>query len=224
MKFELLVFDWDGTLMDSIARIVASVRGAFADMAFSQPSREHARDVIGLGLEPAMMRLCPDATPNELAHLMERYRHHYLIANQTPTPMFEGAIEVVRGLHAQGYLLGVATGKSRRGLDRAFELSGLGDCFHATRCGDEAFSKPHPEMLEGLMDELGVLPDRTLMIGDTEYDLEMARNAGTRSLGVSYGVHHRDRLELLQPLGCLDRIDQLPAWLDDQALSARKTS
>ncbi|KAA6185885.1 HAD-IA family hydrolase [Thiohalocapsa marina] len=217
MKFDLLVFDWDGTLMDSEARIVASMSAAFADLGLQPPPPAQARDVIGLGLEQAIRRLWPESAPTQRLDLIQRYRHHFLEANDTPTPLFEQAAEVVTELHAAGYLLAVATGKSRRGLDSALRQTGLDAVFHATRCADETFSKPHPQMLLELLDELGTDAGRCLMIGDTEYDLQMARNAGVAALGVSYGVHAPERLLALEPLGCLSAIAELPQWLGQGA-------
>lgn len=211
--YELLVFDWDGTLMDSAARIVASLRAAFEDIGLDPPEPAAARNIIGLGLSHVMQRLAPDASAETHERLIQRYRSHYLEVNDTPTPLFPGAADVIAELHAQGYLLAVATGKSRIGLDRALAESELGAYFHATRSADETFSKPHPQMLLELLDELGVDAQRALMIGDTEYDLLTARNARVDALAVCYGAHEPERLLSLQPLGCLSAIDALPPWL-----------
>lgn len=214
MRLELIVFDWDGTLMDSAARIVGCMRAAFSDLGRSPPNPEAARDVIGLALAEALQRLAPDATPAETARLVERYRHHYLVESNIDIDLFEGAREVVEALAASDYLLAVATGKGRQGLDAALESTGLGRLFHGTRCADETFSKPNPAMLMELMDELGVRPSETLMIGDTVYDMQMARNAGTHRLAVGYGVHEPARLLEHEPLGCLSSIRELPDWLE----------
>jgi phosphoglycolate phosphatase len=216
-KFELLVFDWDGTLMDSEARIVACLQGAIGDLGLPHKEVADLRNIIGLGLAEAIDTLFPGSDATTQQALVDRYRHHFLVADPTPSALFEGAAEVLRGLAAQGYLLAVATGKGRRGLDKVLEETGLGPLFHATRCADETFSKPHPQMLLELMDHLGAEPGATLMIGDTEYDMEMARNAQTHALAVSYGVHHMERLLRHGPLGCLDRIGDLPLWLQDDA-------
>jgi len=213
MTFKLIVFDWDGTLMDSEARIVACIQSAFADIGRPPPSREASRDVIGLGLEEAMATLWPEGGVLQRRKVIDCYRHHFLEANETPSDLFPGALDVLDWLDAQGYLLGVATGKSRRGLDLVLESSGLAARFHATRCADETFSKPHPEMLLQLMDELGVYPSDTLMIGDTEYDMELARNAGTSALAVCHGVHDRERLMRHRPLDCLASLADIPRWL-----------
>lgn len=188
MSFKLLVFDWDGTLMDSEARIVACIQSAFADLGEMPPPREVAREVIGLGLEEAMTMLWPDGSVVQRRELVDRYRFHFLGGNESSS-LFPGARELIEDLKQRGLLLAVATGKSRRGLESALASTGLRGHFHATRCADETFSKPHPEMLLQVMDELGAHRSETLMIGDTEYDMEMARNAGVAALAVAYGVH-----------------------------------
>lgn len=210
---ELIVFDWDGTLMDSEGRIVASMQAAFRDLGLASPPATAVRGVIGLGLEEAIRRLPGFDGEQTLAQLIARYRHHYLVADATPTPLFEGAQALIEGLHAQGRLLAVATGKSRRGLDQALDQTGLRPWFHATRCAEETFSKPHPGMLHELMDELGVTPAVTLMIGDTDYDLQMAHTAGVRVLAVGYGTQTPERLLALQPLACAPSIAVLSDWL-----------
>jgi phosphoglycolate phosphatase len=227
-RYELLVFDWDGTLMDSAGRIVASMRAAFEEVGLTPPEPAAARNVIGLGLSHAIGELAPGATEESISRLMARYRSHYLEVNDMPTPLFPGADQVIADLHAEGYLLAVATGKSRPGLDRALVESGLGRFFHATRSADETHSKPHPQMLLELLDELGVGQADALMIGDTEYDLLTARNAGVDCLAVSYGAHARERLLGHGPLACLDSIDALPPWLatanrDEPTPKAQKT-
>lgn len=219
MKYQFLVFDWDGTLMDSAARIVASLTAGFTELGVEPPAPARCRDIIGLGLEEAILSLWPDSTVAQRRQLIERYRHHYLDANDTPTPLFTGAETVVAGLYDAGYLMAVATGKSRRGLDAALDETGLGRWFHATRSAEETFSKPHPRMLIELMNEFGVGAKDCLMIGDTEYDLQMAANADVDAVAVSCGAHEADRLLAMQPLACLSGIDALPDWLARQATS-----
>lgn len=214
MQYKLIVFDWDGTLMDSEARIVACMQAAFAENGLPPPEREAARNVIGLGLVQAMAQLWPDADDARRNRVMECYRHHYLIADKTPSPLFPGARELLDRLLEQDYLLAVATGKSRRGLDAALEQTGLGDRFHATRCADETFSKPHPAMLLQIMAELGVDGAATLMVGDTEYDLQMARNAGVGAVAVAYGVHGRERLLDHEPLDCFETLEDMRSWFE----------
>ena len=213
MTFSLIVFDWDGTLMDSQARIVDCLQAAFVEVGQPMPSREAAADIIGLGLDDAMARLWPAADAPQRQLVADHYRRHFLGGNTTPSALFPGALETLERLHAAGYLLAVATGKSRRGLDLALAETGLAGHFQATRCADESFSKPHPQMLLEIMDELGVAPARTLMIGDTEYDLQMAANAGAAALAVCYGVHAPERLRALRPLACLNSLAAIPDWL-----------
>ena len=213
MNFELIVFDWDGTLMDSEARIVACIQAAFADLSLPAPERAAARDVIGLGLEEAMARLLPTGDAALRGQVAVQYRRHFLGGNQTPSALFPGARETLDWMTGQGYRLAVATGKSRAGLNKSLVETGLSHVFHATRTADETFSKPHPQMLLELMDELGARPDETLMIGDTEYDLQMASNAGVRSLAVCYGVHPPGRLLACEPLACLDSLRAIRDWL-----------
>jgi len=214
MHFELIVFDWDGTLMDSEAKIVACIRAAFEDVGEPAPTPEAARNIIGLGLEDAMAELWPQAGPDQWSRVADRYRYYFLGGDQTPSTLFPGARELMDWLSDAGYLLAVATGKSRRGLDISLDATGLAGRFHATRCADETFSKPHPEMLLQIMDELGVSGTDTLMVGDTEYDMQMASNAGARALAVCYGVHDRERLLMQGPLGCLETLAELRPWLE----------
>ncbi len=211
-NYDLIVFDWDGTLMDSAGAIVASIQGACQDLDLEVPSELACRHIIGLGLTEAIAHLLPTLTADDYPKLVDRYRHHFLGQDEN-IPLFDGAERIVRDLHQAGFTLGVATGKSRRGLDRVLEHTGLGVYFHATRCADECFSKPHPEMLEQLMEELGATRERTLMIGDTSHDLQMAQNAGVASLAVSYGAHPRNELLTHAPLACLDEIGELEQWL-----------
>jgi phosphoglycolate phosphatase len=213
-EFNLIVFDWDGTLMDSEARIVACVRAAIRDLELPLLDDHAISNIIGLGLREAIDTLYPGSDEQLHRNMVDRYRYHFLTANPTPSEMFEGAREVLESLADEGYLLAVATGKGRVGLDKVLHETGLGELFHGTRCSDETFSKPHPQMLLELMDELGVESHETLMIGDTEYDLQMAKNAGTRALGVSYGVHAIERLHQHEPLDILDSIGELPGWLE----------
>jgi phosphoglycolate phosphatase len=217
MPCKLIVFDWDGTLMDSEARIVACIHSAFADLGLPLPTAEAARDIIGLGLDEALSVLLPEAGREGRRLLIDRYRHHFLYVNDTPSQLFPGVSETLDWLRSQGYLLGVATGKSRQGLDQALASTRLAGFFDATRCADETFSKPHPEMLLQIMDELGANGPETLMVGDTEYDMQMARSAGAHALAVCYGVHSPERLMAQGPLGCLADLADMPAWLEKRA-------
>jgi phosphoglycolate phosphatase len=215
-RFNLLVFDWDGTLMDSAGTIVSSIQAACRDLDLPVPGEDDARHIIGLGLNEAVAHLLPDLDVSEYGRLIERYRHYYL-AQDAEIPLFEGARETIARLHEAGFLLAVATGKGRRGLDRALQHSGLGAYFHTTRCADECFSKPHPAMLLEIMAELGVPRSRTLMIGDTSHDLQMANNAEVSALGVAYGAHPKEHLLALAPLHCIDDFSELGPWLEANA-------
>lgn len=211
-QFELLVFDWDGTLMDSAATIVESIQSASSDVGLPVPSDPDARHIIGLGLDDALCYLFPGISRKNYGALVERYRFHFL-ARDSEIPLFSGAAEAIRELRQASFLLAVATGKSRTGLNRALKNTGLRSCFHATRCADEGFSKPHPGMLHALMDELGTAPERTLMIGDTTHDLQMAANAGIAAIGAAYGAHPRNALLEFSPLACLESFSELRRWL-----------
>lgn len=215
-RYELIVFDWDGTLMDSAGMIVHCVQAAARDLGLEPPPEERARHIIGLGLGDALRHALPDLPEDHYEDLVERYRHHYL-SRDHELALFAGADALVQALAEGGYWLGVATGKSRRGLERVLEHSGIGACFHATRCADECHSKPHPQMLEELMAEFAVAPAATLMIGDTTHDLLMARNAGVDAVAVSYGAHPRDALEAVAPRYCAHSIGELAAWLTANA-------
>jgi phosphoglycolate phosphatase len=212
-NFKLLVFDWDGTLMDSAPRIVASFQAAITDLGMEKRSPAQIRHIIGLGLDTAIATLFPGASTQQYLQLAERYRHHFLGNHALATPLFPGVAEILHTLHAADYWLAVATGKSRKGLNRALAESQLTNVFHSTRTADETSSKPNPQMLQEIMDELGILPTDTLMIGDTEYDLQMAHNAGVASVAVSYGVHDKALLLACNPLICIDSLPALPAWL-----------
>ncbi|MDP5240873.1 HAD-IIIA family hydrolase [Uliginosibacterium sp. 31-16] len=211
-NFDLIVFDWDGTLMDSTALIVESIQAACADIGVAIPPRERAAHVIGLSLLGAVQEVAPDLDEAGCQQLAERYRHHYL-ARDHETVLFDGARELLESLREQGYQLAIATGKARRGLNRVLAQSGLEPLFHASRCADESFSKPHPGMLLELMDELFVAPERTLMIGDTTHDLLMAKNAGAAALAMTYGAHPVEGLAAEQPLALLDSMRALRDWL-----------
>jgi phosphoglycolate phosphatase len=215
-RYELIVFDWDGTLMDSAGMIVDSVQAAARDLGLEPPPDERARHIIGLGLGDALRYALPDLPEDHYDELVERYRHHYL-SRDHELLLFAGADELIQKLAQSGFRLGVATGKSRRGLDRALVHSGLGNYFHATRCADECHSKPHPQMIEELMGEFAVLPAQTLMIGDTTHDLLMAKNAGVDAVAVSYGAHPRDVLDEVASVYCAASVGDLAAWLAENA-------
>ena len=199
--------------MDSAARIVNCVQSAARDLDLEEPEDSSIRNIIGLSLPNAVDILFPSADSRLVDNISQRYRHHFLYENTTPSPLFEGAERVLRELGSQRYLLAVATGKGRRGLNLELASTGLGDLFHTTRCADEGFSKPNPGMLIQIMDELGVDAVDTLMIGDTEYDMQMAENAGAAALAVSYGAHEPERLLRHEPLGCVNAISEIVDWL-----------
>lgn len=212
-KFELLVFDWDGTLMDSVEHIVSALIAAAKDI--NAPERHHTelRDIIGLGLREALDRLYPEMNDDEITHLCDRYRYHFVEANTVHSSLFHGVEKMLLNLQSNGLKLAVATGKARAGLQRVFDDTGYGNFFHTSRCADESGSKPQPHMLHEIMSELSVPAEKTLMIGDTAYDMEMAHNAGTASLAVSYGVHDCERMGQFSPLDCVHSIEELECWL-----------
>jgi phosphoglycolate phosphatase len=215
-RYELIVFDWDGTLMDSAAAIVAAIMAACRDLGIEPPSEERARHIIGLGLQDAIRSALPNLPARDYGRLAERYRHHYL-SRDAELSLFPGARELVADLHAGGHRLAVATGKSRQGLQRALAHSGLGELFHATRCADECFSKPHPAMLLEIMEALEVDRGAVLMVGDTTHDLQMARNAGVDGLAVSFGAHPETALLAERPVACAGSFVELAAWIRENA-------
>lgn len=220
LPFQLLVFDWDGTLMDSIATIVACTQAALRDLGLGDVAAETIRGTVGLGLRETIEVIHPGCDDALFGRIIESYREHWLGTFRDRPLLFAGVEETLARLAGAGYLLGVATGKSRRGLDYALETCNLGGLFHATRTADEACSKPHPQMLLDVLDDLGVAPGDAVMIGDTTYDLEMAQNARTAGIGVLSGSHGRQDLERFAPLACLDDVVALPAWLAARAPAA----
>jgi len=211
-NFDLIAFDWDGTLFDSTALIVQCIQDACRDLGITVPSQADAAYVIGLGLHDALKHAAPGLPADRYPELGARYRHHY-IARQDELVLFDGSLAMLQGLKARNHLLAVATGKGRRGLDDALAHSQLKGLFDATRTADETMSKPHPLMLQELMAELGVPPERTLMIGDTTHDLLLARNAGTARVAVSYGAHEREAFAEHAPLFVAHSTAELSAWL-----------
>ncbi len=215
-RYDLIVFDWDGTVMDSTAIIAGSIQAACRDLHLTVPSDEAARHVIGLGLQQALRHAVPDAPEEMYEPLVARYRHHFL-AQDGAIPLFEGARETIAELHAAGYWLGVATGKNRNGLDRALTSTDMKQYFHATRTAEQTRSKPDPTMLLELMDELGVSAERTLMIGDTTHDLLLAQNAKVAAVALGHGAHPPEQLREIGPLALLDDFVQLRAWFKANA-------
>jgi phosphoglycolate phosphatase len=211
-EIQLIAFDFDGTLMDSTIAIIESIQCAAADIGVPVPSSERASHIIGLGLLDALRHAMPDLPQERYRELGDRYRYHYLSRDHA-LRLFAGVELMLEELAAAGYLLTVATGKSRLGLDRALSASGLGSRFQSSRCADECHSKPHPQMLLELMDEFNVSPEATLMIGDTTHDLLMARNAGVHAVAVTYGAHPRAILEAESNAYCANSVEELARWL-----------
>ncbi len=215
-RFRFLVFDWDGTLSDSTAIIVQSLQQACRDLGEPVPSEIDARFVIGLGLTDAIRHVAPALPRERHRYLAARYRYHYLARDEVIS-LYSGVEEMLAELEAAGFVLGVATGKSRAGFARALAQQGIGDRFAATRCADEGLPKPHPEMLLHLMEQVDAEPRETLMIGDTTHDIELARNAGVSALAVAYGAHAPAELERKGPLATVVSIAALRAWLRTNA-------
>ena len=211
-RFDLIVFDWDGTLFDSTGLIVRCIQSACADLGLPVPDDQRAAYVIGLGLHDALQHVVPGLSPERYPDLGRRYRHHYM-ARQDELVLFDGTLDMLQALKARNHWLAVATGKSRAGLDEALAHSSLQGLFDATRTADETASKPNPLMLEQLMREFGADPQRTLMIGDTTHDLLLASNAGAASVGVSYGAHEPDSFAAHAPLAVLHSTRELHDWL-----------
>ncbi len=215
-QFDFIVFDWDGTLMDSTATIVKCIQASARDLGLPVPDDKAASYVIGLGLSEALQLAMPDLDAKYYPRIVERYRHHYL-AKDHELPLFPGVREMLEELSQEGYFLAVATGKSRVGLNRALHSANLLSMFDATRCADETFSKPHPAMLQELTRELGQDMRRTVMIGDTTHDLQMAVNAGAAGVAVEYGAHDVPALQGLNPVFSAKTVAELHGWLTENA-------
>lgn len=211
-QYELVVFDWDGTLMDSTGGIVRAIQAASRDMGFDVPTDRDAAWVIGLSLDQALAHLVPKMTDRDRDRYLERYRYHYL-SKDAELQLFEGVIPMLDALSQEGVMLAVATGKSRVGLNRVLESTGLGRYFAVTRCADETHGKPNPRMLLEIMADLATEPQATVMIGDTSHDLGMAANAGIHGLGVSYGAHPEDELRAHPHLDIVASVFDMHDWL-----------
>ena len=213
---ELVVFDWDGTLVDSVGHIVACMQGAAADAGLPVPNETVARDVIGLGLGDALAQLFPgEQDPELVARMVTAYRDRFLAAGPEAAAPFAGVPDLLAELHASGFRLAVATGKSREGLDKAFEQTGLATYFESVRCANDRLAKPHPAMLEEILAETGVPAGRALMVGDSVHDLNMAKAARVGGVGVMTGAHDQARLRYCAPLEVLPSAVYLPPWLDN---------
>lgn len=215
-RFDLIAFDWDGTLYDSTRLIVRCIQAAVVDVGGAKPNETDAAWVIGLGLAEALARAAPDVPKEKYPELGARYRYHYL-QHQDDLVLFDGVLPMLDALRARGHKLAVATGKSRRGLDEALSTVALRDRFDDSRTADETFGKPHPRMLLELMEALDVSAERTLMIGDTTHDLQLAINAGCARVGVSYGAHEPASFDALDPLHVAHSVPDLAQWLLDNA-------
>jgi phosphoglycolate phosphatase len=215
-QFDLIAFDWDGTLFDSTALITRCIQAAVVDVGGAPPTREAASYVIGMGLMQALAHAAPDVPADKYPELGQRYRHHY-IAAQHELSLFEGVLPMLGELKRRHHWLTVATGKSRAGLNDVLHTVELQGVFDGSRTADETAGKPHPRMLHELMREFGVDPDRTLMIGDTTHDLQMAINAGCASVGVSYGAHEPATFAVLNPLHVAHSVHELHDWLNANA-------
>jgi phosphoglycolate phosphatase len=213
-QFDLIAFDWDGTLFDSTAIIMRCIQEAVRDVGGSVPSDTDASYVIGMGLMAALAHAAPDVPKDKYPLLGERYKAHYT-RHQNDISLFAGVLPMLHTLKSRQHFLAVATGKSRRGLDETLAREELQGLFHASRTADETAGKPHPLMLQELMAEFGVQPERLLMIGDTTHDLQMARNAGCPSVGVSYGAHDDADFAALSPLFVAHSVAELQRWLLD---------
>ena len=208
----LFIFDWDGTLCDSLDKIVHATQAAAADVGLPLPTVAAVQDIIGLSLPKAINRVFPGITENQFKDLLRLYSKHFLDDTEHDMRFYPGVQQTLDALHAAGHHVAIATGKSRRGLDRLLDAMALRDYFHGSRCADETASKPNPKMLQELLEEFSLPPEQAVMVGDTEYDMEMAQVISMPRIAVSYGAHHIDRLKPYQPVLCLDNFDQLLDW------------
>lgn len=215
-RYKMVVFDWDGTLMDSAAKIVNCFRSAARDVGAPVPAPEAVRGIIGLGLNEALDTLFPGTGEGVRRRLTESYREHFLERDGTRTALFPGVAEGLATLREDDYLLAIATGKARRGLDRVLDETGIRHLFAASRCVDEAQSKPHPQMLRDLLAETGIGAGDALMVGDTTFDLQMAAAADMDALAVSYGAHPVEPLLAENPRGCLEEFEEVVQWIREK--------
>ncbi|MGB3287743.1 MAG: HAD-IA family hydrolase [Burkholderiaceae bacterium] len=219
-RYSAVVFDWDGTVMDSTHSIVAAIQGACADLGLPVPPAREAAWVIGLSLESALYRCVPTLAAAQMPAFIDRYRFHFL-SRDPEIKLFDGIPELFTALQSRQVLLGVATGKSRVGLDRVLTAKNLHGQFQVTRCADESFSKPHPGMLLEIMDELGLPPERLLMVGDTTHDIQMAAAAGVDSMAVTYGAHDTATLLRAEPTVMVSSVGEMQSWLLDRVPAFR---
>ncbi|MGN8276050.1 HAD-IIIA family hydrolase [Pseudomonas sp. SMN5] len=215
--YKLLIFDWDGTLANSIGRIVESMHAASDRSGFARCDDLAVKGIIGLGLPEAIRSLYPEIDDEALVVFRQHYADHYIALEAEPSPLFDGVADTLHALRAEGYHLAVATGKARRGLDRVLKSHGWDDYFDITRAADETASKPHPLMLEQILAHCNVRPEQALMVGDSSFDLQMARNAGMGSVAVSYGAQTIQALQAFEPRLSIDHFPELHAWLSGRA-------
>lgn len=213
-SFNLLIFDWDGTLMDSQARIIDSFQTTIAELGLQPRTAHEIRQIVGLGLFEGFRSLCQDANDAQLKQAMNIYRAHYFSAQAKPSPLFPNATRVLNSLSDAGYKLAIATGKGRRGLDEALQRTKLSHLFQVSRCAEETISKPDPQMLYEILHELNIEAQHAVLIGDSVFDLEMASNAGMSSIAVSYGLQEKPKLLDYNPITCIDDLTELPIWLN----------
>jgi phosphoglycolate phosphatase len=207
--YKLVIFDWDGTLMDSVGRIVSCMQSAARIVGLSIPSNDEVKQIIGLSIPEALKELFEGITDKEIEIMRLQYKHQYIEGDDTPTPLFEHAINLLSQLREDNKLLAVATGKGREGLNRVLHISETNHFFHTTRCAGEEPSKPNPQMLHSILTELDIAPHEAIMIGDTSHDLKMAQNAGIDSIGVTFGVHDKQVLEQYSPKTVVDSLSEL---------------
>jgi len=216
--YQLIIFDWDGTLMDSAQKIANCIRASARDVGIAEPDSERAKSIIGLGLQEAMRVLFPDISDRQIDQLIEAYRYHFVTGDNTEQTLFDGVPEGLQKLNDAGVLLAVATGKSRVGLDRVFESVELRTQFVTSRCADETRSKPHPQMLHEILEYTAVDPRKSIMVGDTTFDMDMAANAGMAGLGAGYGVHSEEMLMASKAIKVHATFNNVIAWLLDARL------
>jgi phosphoglycolate phosphatase len=218
--YDLLIFDWDGTLADSIGRIVEAMHLAAGRAGYATCDDEAVKGIIGLALPEAISVLYPHLDAVQVAAFRQHYADVYMALDDQPSPLFDGVVESLEGFRAEGYRLAVATGKARRGLDRVLRANGWEGYFDITRAADESRGKPHPQMLEEILAHCQVEPQRALMVGDSSFDLLMASNAGMHSVAVGYGAMSLEALSAFGPQVCIDHFSQLQAWLRRSPVAA----
>jgi haloacid dehalogenase superfamily, subfamily IA, variant 3 with third motif having DD or ED/haloacid dehalogenase superfamily, subfamily IA, variant 1 with third motif having Dx(3-4)D or Dx(3-4)E len=217
-RYKAVIFDWDGTVMDSTSSIVAAIQAACVDMELPVPTVQDASWVIGLSLQSALQRCAPTLTDDRVPAFIERYRHHYFGFDKQ-LRMFDGILPLIEDLRQKNVRLGVATGKSRIGLDRVLKAQQLTSHFDCTRCADEAKGKPHPAMLYDIMKTLDLRPEQVIMVGDTTHDVQMATNAGVDSMAVTYGAHSRRTLLTSEPTVMVSSVAEMKGWLTERVYS-----